>query len=62
MCNKKSIDRWKLLIDNTEKLINEWNCLPDLNPYYRNICKHWENFLDRQKQDLEYFLKLNLDI
>ena len=46
------------MIFNTESLLNQWKDLPEMTPYYEQICKSWEYFIEKQKEDLDYYMKM----
>jgi len=51
--------RWKELIATTEKQLREWKDIATPMLYYEHICKAWEKFLDKQKDDYAYYTRLN---
>jgi hypothetical protein len=57
--HQENMKRWKELIATTEDQLQEWKNIAKSMPYYENICKAWENFLDKQKDDYTYYMKIN---
>jgi hypothetical protein len=56
--HEENIKRWKELIEKTEEQIENWKDIATTMPYYENVCKVWEHFLYKQKEDINYYLKI----
>lgn len=54
----KNIKQWKDIIRNTEFLVERWKETPEMTMNYKRICKSWENFIDKQKDELQYYMKI----
>ncbi|HMA82987.1 MAG TPA: hypothetical protein VKP59_02025 [Candidatus Thermoplasmatota archaeon] len=53
----KHLDRWKEIIEQTEDLVSEWKDDKEESPYFNQICKSWENFIEKQKDEYDYHLR-----
>ena len=51
------LDHWKEIIRQTEEMVNAWKDAQEESPYYNQICKSWENFIDKQKEEFHYHLR-----
>lgn len=51
------VEHWRELIRQTEDMINEWKELDEESPYYNQIYKSWENFIEKQKEELHYHMR-----
>ena len=56
----QNINQWKDIIRNTEFLLDRWKKIPEMTTNYKRICKSWENFIDKQKDELQYYMKINI--
>ena len=53
----EELKRWQEIIRQTEDLVSKWNDIHRKSPYYDQICKCWENFIDKQKEEYQYHLR-----
>lgn len=51
------LDHWKEMIKQTEEMVNTWKDAQEEIPYYNQICKSWENFIEKQKEEFQYHLR-----
>jgi hypothetical protein len=42
------------MISSTEELLRQWQNNADTTPYYKQVCKSWEHFLHKQKEELNF--------
>ena len=54
---EKHLYRWKEIIEQTEDLVSEWKDDKEGSPYFNQICKSWENFIEKQKDEYDYHLR-----
>lgn len=54
---EEQLQRWKEIINQTEDLVDQWKDEKQKSPYLDQICKSWENFIDKQKDELQYQMK-----
>jgi hypothetical protein len=55
--NDKHLERWKEIIEQTEDLVTDWKDDKEGSPYFNQIYKSWENFIDKQKEEYDYHLR-----
>ena len=48
---------WKELIKQTEEMVKDWKDSEEESPYYNQIHKSWENFIEKQKEEIHYHMK-----
>ena len=48
---------WKEMISTTEELLKQWKHSSETTPYYDQIYKSWEHFIEKQKEELNYFTR-----
>lgn len=53
----EKVEHWRELIRQTEDMINEWKDIDEESPYYNQIYKSWENFIEKQKEELHYHMR-----
>lgn len=51
------LDHWKEMIKQTEEMVNIWKDAEEESPYYNQICKSWENFIEKQKEEFHYHMR-----
>jgi len=51
------VEQWKEIIKQTEDMINEWKEIDKESPYYNQIYKSWKNFIEKQKEELNYHIR-----
>jgi len=56
--DNKNLKLWEKLIQSTEEQLRNWRDTVDLPPHYERIYKSWEHFIDKQKEELDYFLRV----
>lgn len=54
---EKQLERWKEIIRKTEDFVDQWIDENEKSPYFNQVCKSWENFIDKQKEELTYHMK-----
>ncbi len=60
MCSESKdhqLEHWKELIRQTEDMVNQWKETQEESPYYNQIHKSWENFIEKQKEEFHYHLR-----
>jgi len=45
------------MISTTEELLKQWKHSSETTPYYDQIYKSWEHFIEKQKEELNYFTR-----
>lgn len=53
----EQVEHWREIIRQTEDLVNEWKNIEEDSPYYNQIYKSWENFIEKQKEEFQYHLR-----
>ena len=56
--DEENLKLWEKLIASTEEQLRNWRETINLSPHYERIYKSWENFIDKQKEELSYFLRV----
>ena len=51
------MEHWKELIQQTEEMVHQWKDTQEESPYYNQIYKSWENFIEKQKEEYHYHLR-----
>ena len=51
------LEHWKELIRQTEDMVNQWKDTEEESPYFNQIYKSWENFIEKQKEEFQYHLR-----
>ncbi len=51
------LDHWKEMIKQTEEMVNIWKDAEEESPYYNQICKSWEKFIEKQKEEFHYHMR-----
>ena len=51
------LEHWKELIQQTEEMVNQWKDTQEESPYFNQIYKSWENFIEKQKEEFHYHLR-----
>ncbi len=46
------------MISSTEELLQQWQNITDTTPYYQQVCKSWQHFLNKQKEELNYYSRM----
>lgn len=54
---EKQLERWMEIIRKTEDSVDQWRDENEKSPYFNQVCKSWENFIDKQKEELTYHMK-----
>ena len=52
------LEHWKEIIQQTEEMVNQWKDTREESPYFNQIYKSWENFIEKQKEEFHYHLRL----